>query len=163
MQPRTVVAVYPSMDRAREGMDALEAAGVEGASISLQGEGAARAAARGDTSERDRRAVGKVGKRAMTFAIAGTVLGAVIGLTLGLGFLGTAGTIAATIAGAVAIGGLGAVWGGLSRLDMSEDWELTHEGNGGAMLRLEARSDHDLRAGLDALRKTDPARIEGPV
>ena len=159
---KTVTALYPTMDRAREGMDALEAAGVEGASISVGGRGAARAAVKGDTSERDRRAVGNVGKRAMAFGLAGTALGALIGLGLGLAFLGTAGTMAATIGGAVAMGGLGVVWGGLSRLDMAEDWELTQERNGQAVIRLEARTDDELRTGLEALRKTRPQRLEGP-
>lgn len=158
---KAIVAVYPDLERAREGVNALEAAGIEAANIHLEGGEAEAAAREGDTGERDARVVKSVSSRAVRFAAIGAVLGAVVGLLLGLTVFDGFGLIGSALAGAASIGGLAAFVGGMSKLSMSEDWELTHETQEGGRphLRLETTSDDELLAGIQVLRGTDPVRV----
>lgn len=154
-----LVAVYPGPEEARRGLDALEAAGIEGSHIALSGNEVARAAAKGNTTDRDAGVLKGVVSRTVIWGLAGVVGGGLVGLLLGLAFFGFTGTIAAVLSGALAGGSFSAVMGGMSRLDMSEDWELAHERDGKTVLRLYAESDEEVRVAERALRGTEPVRV----
>src|SRR5688572_23908902 len=113
------------MPEARKALDALEAAGIDAAEISLLGPAAEEAAEHADTRERDAGMAGRVGKRA-TGALAGGATGGLAGFLAGLvafaipgvGPVIGGGVWAATIGGAVAGGSVGGVIGGYSAVDM---------------------------------------------
>ena len=157
---RTVVAVYPDLEHARKGVHALEAAGIDGANIHLEGGSADAAQRQGDTGDRDAGVVKGVASRAGRFGLIGALAGGLVGFLAGLPFFGPLGLIASAVGAAGAIGAFSAFVGGMSKLSMSEDWDVAHEGGGGeARLRLETASDEEAAAGMKVLRGTDPVRV----
>jgi hypothetical protein len=133
-----VLAVYPSVERAREAITNLERNGVEGGNIELLGAGAEGAAVP-QTNEAQRSAdmavTGQVGKRSLTGVLIGALVGAAI-----LALVGWAAyelldvgdelrevVIGAAVAGAIfgAFGGL--FYGGATGLPVSDAWGETFE------------------------------------
>jgi hypothetical protein len=160
-----VIATYQDLDRAREAMSALERKGVGSDAISLEGQRAERAAARHDTSRRDRRVVGQVGKRALFGGVLGAALGAVIGGIVGWLAFGSFGPIlGAAVAGAIAGGAVGGALGGYGTPAVSEEWELTHEAAPDGAVRIRVRSDdpEELERAAQVLEEKRPIALEGP-
>ena len=160
-----LVATYTSLDRAREAMTALERSGIEGADVSLEGDGADSRPAGSDDSlrERDRGVARQFASRAFVGAGIGLVVGVLVGLLIGsLSFERGSATIASAIAGGLAGAALGGVWGGLLTPAMSRDWERTHVGSSGGSVRVAVTTD-DAEA-LDRaeriLREKDAVSVE---
>ena len=163
-QAVNVVATFEGMAEARAAMDALEGAGVEPNRASLIGGQAQEAAAAGDTSRRDRRMAGAVGRKLTRGALMGLVVGAVVGVVLGgLMFgLGSGGMWAFLAGGAV----LGSAWGAFARaitkLDVNPEWELTYEDVQAGRVGLAVRADDDAQAAkvAELLGDQRPAKVE---
>jgi hypothetical protein len=168
--PHNVVAVFPGMPEAREALDALEAAGIDAAEISLLGPAAEEAAEQADTRERDAGMAGRVGKRATVGALAGGATGGFAGFLAGLAAFAIpgvgpvigAGVWAATIGGAVAGGSVGGVIGGYAAVDMNEAYELTYESVRAGRVLVGVHSEDPAHAdkGDEVLRKLDPLSID---
>jgi hypothetical protein len=168
--PHNVVAVFPGMPEAREALDALEAAGIDAAEISLLGPAAEEAAEQADTRERDAGMAGRVGKRATMGALAGGATGGLAGFLAGLAAFAIpgvgpvigAGVWAATIGGAVAGGSVGGVIGGYSAVDMNEAYELTYESvrAGRVLVGVHSEDPAHVDRGEEILRKLDPLSID---
>jgi hypothetical protein len=168
--PHNFVAVFPGMPEAREALDALEAAGIDAAEISLLGPAAEEAAEQADTRERDAGMAGRVGKRATVGALAGGATGGLAGFLAGLAAFAIpgvgpvigAGVWAATIGGAVAGGSVGGVIGGYSAVDMNEAYELTYESvrAGRVLVGVHSEDPAHVDRGEEILRKLDPLSID---
>jgi isoaspartyl peptidase/L-asparaginase-like protein (Ntn-hydrolase superfamily) len=168
--PHNVVAVLPGMPEARKALDALEAAGIDAAEISLLGPAAEEAAEQTDTRERDAGVAGRVGKRATVGAVAGGATGGLAGFLAGLAAFAIpgvgpvigAGVWAATIGGAVAGGSVGGVIGGYSAVDMNEAYELTYESvrAGRVLVGVHSEDSAHVDRGEQVLRKLDPLSID---
>jgi hypothetical protein len=122
-----VTATFPDMDRARQGVEALEEHGVDATSIFLGGRAARDAAVERDTAERDEAMLQHTGRGARRGLVVGILVGALIGLAIGLLFWdGRAWVLGTAVLGfALACGGLGAYIGLLSRGKVSGPYEET--------------------------------------
>jgi hypothetical protein len=168
--PHNVVAVFSGMPEARQALDALEAAGIDAAEISLLGPAAEEAGEHLDTRERDAGVTGRVGKRATVGAVAGGATGGLAGFLAGLAAFGIpgvgpvigAGVWAATIGGAVAGGSVGGVIGGYSAVDMNEAYELTYESVRAGRVLVGAHSEDPAHVdkGEEVLRRLDPLSMD---
>jgi hypothetical protein len=133
-----VVAVYPSVERAREAITHLERSGIEGGDIELLGAGAEGAAVpHTNVAQRtaDMAVSGQVAKRSLTGIPIGAVVGAVVLALVGwlahavfdVGDSAAEVVIGAAVAGAIfgAFGGL--FYGGATGLPVSDAWGDTFE------------------------------------
>ena len=124
-----VVATFATPEQARDALEALGRAGIDGDKVSLVGRDAEEVASDPDTRLRDMEMPAEVAKQATKGGIVGTVLGALAGAAAfaipGIGpGIGT-GIFAAMAAGGIGGGAVGGMVGGIAHLDLSESWELT--------------------------------------
>jgi hypothetical protein len=130
-----VVGAYPTLERARKAIDALQFGGVESDRISLQG-GPARAAeeqasSRPNTTDRDVPMIRRLVARAAFFGAIGAGVFAILGLILwaiGWDIDRITGSPAVMILSWTAFGLIaGALWGAYSSISQGQAWELTFE------------------------------------
>jgi hypothetical protein len=131
-----VVATYPSMERARDVIGALELHGIEGGDISLLGPAAEAAYAETEVSESDTGVLREGAKGTALGAVAGSVAGFLAGLVLfaipGIGpVVGRGVWLAAAAHGGALAGGL---VGGAASIKLSDAWELTFQTKQGRVL-----------------------------
>lgn len=156
------------MGRAKRVVDALERHGIEGNDIWLFGPGAEEAAARVDPRSREMRVGRRVASRVLFGTTLGTATGAALGFVIGVlafsvfGDGGIGGAVwAVTIAGAVALGAVGAILGGMSSLDATSAWELTHEAvrEGAVAVGIHAEDPQPVAHGTKVLRNHAPRQM----
>jgi hypothetical protein len=154
-----VVAIYGSMEAAREAVTRLDRSGIEAGDVSIVAE---EAAEREDTSARDARVVGTMSKRVVRAGAIVAVVGAVVGFALGLWFFKGTGILAATAAGAVAGSLLGGLYGGLTGLSMSDEWELTFDSlrEGGVAVAIGSDDRDEVEKAVRTLSETGPRKLE---
>ncbi|HXF36070.1 MAG TPA: hypothetical protein VNO17_02680, partial [Actinomycetota bacterium] len=164
--PRGVVARFADAEGARAAIDALERAGVEAASISVEGPAAERAQAPGgDVRAREAAMTGAVGRRVLLGGGLGAVAGALIGFLIAVvwrgGDLGMVASSVGVVAGAVMGGGVGGVAAGMSALRATEGWELTFEprARGEVVVRVDAEREEDVARGEEILRELRPLEV----
>jgi hypothetical protein len=148
-----VQATFPDLERARQAIDALERAGVEGGHISLGGRPARVAAHQRDTREPDATVTRLVTTRTAMAAIGGGIVGGIVGFLLGLGLSGDAAVLATTFGGVIVGGAVGGVLGGVSSVDMSRAWELTQHqvGDGPVTVAVQSSDPDELARARDTL------------
>jgi hypothetical protein len=130
-----VTAVYPDMQSARLGVEALEERGIEAGDIFLSGSAARQASRDADTAQRDRASGSLIGRSATRGVLVGLVLGAVLGVVVGLGLTDDVGGVLASGAGFAAMGaGLGFFVGLLSRGKISGPYEETFDDASGSVV-----------------------------
>jgi hypothetical protein len=152
-------ASFESLTEARNAIDLLERAGVDAAEVSLLGPGKEEAAHAQSTGRRDRAVA------ADTFAHVG--VGALLGAGLGAaaGAVGAAvmdaGAWAFVVGALVAGASLGGMIGGVAKLDMHPDWELTYQDvhDGRTLVTVHAGDPDQLRRMTELLERAQPRRI----
>jgi hypothetical protein len=166
-----VIAVYPTVEAAREAVTRLERRGIEGGDIELLG-AAAEGAAEPQTNLEQRRAdlalTGAVGKRAAVGIVIGAVIGAVVvalaaviadaAFDLGpIGVVAGGGAAAGAIFGAFA----GFFYGGASGLPVSDAWSETFEAvkEGQTAVAVHSARADQVDDALEALRDTGATRL----
>lgn len=154
-----VVAIYEGMEPAREAVTHLERAGIEAGDISIVADEAEN---QEDTTLRDARVVGSVGKRVVRVGALAAVAGGLLGWLLGLWLLSGAGVWLAVAAGAVAGSLFGGFLGGMAGLSMSDDWELTFEsrGKGGVVLAIGSDDREAVEKAAHTLTESGALRVE---
>ena len=154
-----VVAIYSEMKRAREAVAHLERAGIEAGDISVVPEQAEDVE---DTSLRDARVVGTISKRVVLIGGMAALAGGLLGFLLGLAFFRGAGIWMSVVAGAIAGSLFGGFLGGMAGLSMSDDWELTFDSlqKGGAAVVLGSDDHQEVEKAAEALSETSPLRLE---
>jgi hypothetical protein len=167
-----LIAVYPTVEAAREAVTRLERKGIEGGNIELLGAGA-EGAAEPQTNIEQRRAdmalTGAVGKRSgVGFAI-GAAIGAVVvavaaliadaavdipGPTGGVVLLGA-------IGGALFGGFAGFFYGGATGLPVSDAWSETFEAvkEGQTAVAVHSQQADQVEDALEALRDSGATRL----
>lgn len=155
-----VVAVYGEMKPAREAVTHLERAGIEAGDISVVAD---EAEEQEDTSLRDARVVGSVSKRVVVVGALAAVAGGLLGWLLGLWLLSGAGIWLAVAAGAVAGSLFGGFLGGMAGLSMADDWELTFEsrGKGGVAIAIGSDAREEVEKAAQILTESGALRVEG--
>lgn len=154
-----VVAIYGENKPAREALTHLERAGIEAGDISFVAD---EAEDQEDTSLRDARVVGSVGKRVVIVGALAAVAGGLLGWVLGLWLLRGAGIWLAVAAGAVAGSLFGGFLGGMAGLSMSDDWELTFEsrGKGGVAIAIGSNDREGVEKAAQILTESGALRVE---
>jgi hypothetical protein len=148
-----VVAIFESMEAAREAVTRLDRSGIEAGDVSIVAEEAAK---REDTSARDAKIIGTMSKRVVRTGAIVAILG------LGLWFFKGTGVLAATAAGAVAGSLLGGLYGGLTGLSMSDEWELTFDSlrEGGVAVAIGSDDRDEVEKAAQTLGEAGPRRLE---
>lgn len=167
--PHNITACFPSMERARTAVEALEEGGIGGSSISLLGRAAEAAADRTDTAAVDEKIIQEGMKSTLGGAVVGTGIGAVAGFVAGAVVFGVPGigpTVAAglwalTIGGGVAGGGVGFVAGAMVRMKQSQAWALTLSdvGEGYVVVGVHTDDRQEYDHAAEILDGTAPDRI----
>ena len=162
VQPRAafnVVAIYGELKPAREAVPHLERSGIEAGDISIVAD---EAEEQEDTSLRDARVVGSVSKRVVRVGALAAVAGGLLGWLLGLWLLNGGGIWLAVVAGAVAGSLFGGFLGGMAGLSMSDDWELTFEsrGKGGVAIAIGSNDREEVEKAAQILTETGALRVE---
>jgi hypothetical protein len=166
-----MIAVYPTVEAAREAVTRLERKGIEAGNIELLG-AAAEGAAEPQTNLEQRRAdmavTGKVGRRAGVGIVIGAVIGAVVvmGVALladALFDIGSTGGVAVTglVAGAIFGAFAGFFYGGATGLPVSDAWSETFEAvrEGQTAVAVHSQQADQVDDALDALRDTGASRL----
>ncbi len=162
-----VVATFATPEQAREALEALGRAGIEGDKVSLVGRDAQEVASDPDTRLRDMEMPAEVAKQATKGGVVGTVLGALAGAAAfaipGIGpGIGT-GIFAAMAAGGIGGGAVGGIVGGIANLDLSENWELTFGDSirgGKVLVAVHAGSDEEARQAAEVLEKEQAEKVQ---
>jgi hypothetical protein len=166
-----MIAVYPTVEAAREAVTRLERKGIEAGNIELLGAGA-EGANEPQTNVEQRRAdmamTGAVGKRSAIGIVIGAVVGAVV---VGLGALIAdaifdLGSTAVVVGGGALAGALfgafaGFFYGGATGLPVSDAWSETFEAvkEGQTAVAVHAQQADQVEDALDALRDTGATRL----
>ena len=166
-----MIAVYPTVEAAREAVTRLERKGIEAGNIELLGAGA-EGANEPQTNVEQRKAdmamTGKVGRRSAV----GIVIGAVVGAAVVAGTALLADAVVdlgppAAVAGMGAIGGAlfgafaGLFYGGATGLPVSDAWSETFEAvkEGQTAVAVHSQQADQVNDALDALRDTGATRL----
>lgn len=158
-----VSAVYPTMQQAKRGVEALEESGVEGSDIELRGQAARAATTTGDTEQRDTAFLRQAGRNAARGIVSGGLVGAVFGLVIGvIGFSDRMGALAALVIGGLVAGaGLGLLVFSLATQKQSQAWEATLEDvDGPVVVGVRTTDADELETAAKALAGTEPERLE---
>lgn len=157
-----VTAVYPDMERARLGVEALEERGIEGNDIFLQGAAAREASTTYDTAQRDEAVVARGGESVVRGLLIGGTIGALVGLVAGLLGFGDSGQalLAAVIGGAVFGAFLGVPVTFYARTRQSPAWEATlDDAEGQVTVGVRTDDPSAFHTAADALAETSPQRL----
>jgi hypothetical protein len=166
-----VIAVYPTVEAAREAVTRLERKGIEGGNIELLG-AAAEGAAEPQTNLEQRRAdmalTGAVGRRSAVGIVIGAVIGAVVvalaAVIADAAFdLGPNGVVAGggAVAGALFGAFAGFFYGGASGLPVSDAWSETFESvkQGQTAVAVHSSRADQVDDAVEALRDTGATRL----
>ena len=166
-----VIAVYPTVEGAREAVTRLERKGIEGGNIELLG-AAAEGAAEPQTNLEQRRAdmavTSAVGRRSGIGLAIGAVVGAVVVMVVALIFdaifdLGPNGVVAAggAVGGALFGAFAGFFYGGATGLPVSDAWSETFEAvkEGQTAVVVHSAQADQVDDALEALRDTGATRL----
>jgi hypothetical protein len=170
LSPFNVVATFADMTQARHALDVLEGAGIEAAQISLLGPRVEQAAEEQDTGQRDRAMATDVAKHVGVGAAAGSAAGGALGFLAGAAAFGIPGVgpvvgmgiWATTAGGAFAGATVGGMVGGVAKLDMHPDWELTYQDvkRGRVVVAFHAPDEDEAAQGAELLSRAEPLRVE---
>ena len=167
-----VIAVYPTVEAAREAVTRLERTGIEAGNIELLGagaEGAAEPQTNVEQRQADMAVTGAVGKRSAVGLAIGAVIGAVVvalaalaaeaifdipGATGGL-------LLIAALGGALFGGYAGFFYGGASGLPVSDAWSETFEAvkQGQPAVAVHSQRADQVDDAIEALRDTGATRL----
>jgi len=163
-----VLAVLPTLDAAREAMNALQRAGIESGNTSLLGPSMEAAEHDLETNEKDRGVIGDVTKATTIGGVAGGAIGGVTGFLAGLAAfaipgvgpaIGT-GLWVSSIGGAVLGSGVGGMLGGVSKINAGDAWELTYElKNGRAIVGVHSDDERLVQRGAEILKDQSPVSM----
>lgn len=159
---REIAALFDGLNEARAAVDALEASGIDGVHISLEGPAVARAASREDTRRRDARVSRYVGFHVGAGMVVGGLVGAAIGIAIAASLSGSALSVAAAGVGGVVLGGaVGGMIGGVGSIDVTPDWELTFDdiSRGNVVVLVSSDDDDEISRATDALREQKPRAV----
>jgi hypothetical protein len=167
-----MIAVYPTVEAAREAVTRLERKGIEAGNIELLGaaaEGAAEPQTNLEQRQADMAMTGRVGRRSAVGIVIGAVIGAVV---VGLAALvadavvdlpGPTGTVVGMgVLGGALFGGFGGLfYGGATGLPVSDAWSETFEAvkQGQTAVAVHSQQADQVRDALDALRDTGATRL----
>jgi hypothetical protein len=156
-----VTAVYPDMERARRGTEALEEHGIEAGDIFLSGGAAKEAHAGADTAQRDRASLTFFERSAAAGWLVGLVLGAILGLIVGLTVTDDLGGVLASVAGFGIMGAfLGFFVGLISRGKISGPFEETFDDvSGDVVVGVHTHDREAYESAVSALARTDPEKL----
>ena len=166
-----MIAVYPTVDAAREAVTRLERKGIEAGNIELLGagaEGAAEPQTNVEQRQADMAMTGRIGRRSAI----GIVLGAVIGAAVVAGAALIADAVfdlgpPAAVAGMGALGGAlfggfgGLFYGGASGLPVSDAWSETFEAvkQGQTAVAVHSQQADQVDDAVEALRDSGATRL----
>ena len=166
-----VMAVYPTVEAAREAVTRLERKGIEAGNIELLG-AAAEGAAEPQTNTEQRRAdmalTSAVGRRSAVGIVIGAVVGAVVVMVAALiadalfdlgpnGVVAGGGAVSGALFGAFA----GFFYGGATGLPVSDAWSETFEAvkEGQTTVVVHSSQADQVEEAVDALRDTGASRL----
>ncbi len=166
-----MIAVYPTVEGAREAVTRLERKGVDAGSIELFGaaaEGAAEPQTNLELRQADMDMTGRVGKRSAIGLVIGAVIGAVVvagaaalaDAAFDLGpdeLVAGSGALAGALFGAFA----GMFYGGASGLPVSDAWSETFEAvkQGQTAVAVHSSKADEVADAVDALRDSGATRL----
>jgi hypothetical protein len=147
-----MIAVYPTVEAAREAVTRLERKGIEAGNIELLGaaaEGASEPQTNLEQRKADMAVTGQVGKRSAIGIVIGAVIGAVV---IGL---------AALLADALFGGYAGLFYGGATGLPVSDAWSETFEAvkQGQTAVAVHSQQADQVEDALEVLRDTGATRL----
>ena len=166
-----MIAVYPTVEAAREAVTRLERKGIEAGNIELLGaaaEGASEPQTNLEQRKADMAVTGQVGKRSAIGIVIGAVIGAVvIGLAAlladALFDLGPDEVVAGggALAGALFGGYAGLFYGGATGLPVSDAWSETFEAvkEGQTAVAVHSQQADQVEDALEVLRDTGATRL----
>ena len=166
-----MIAVYPTVEAAREAVTRLERKGIEAGNIELLGAGA-EGAAEPQTNVEQRKAdmamTGRVGRRSAVGIVIGAVVGAVVvaGAALIADAIFDLGSTGVVVGGGALAGALfgafaGLFYGGATGLPVSDAWSETFEAvkQGQTAVAVHSKQADQVADALDALRDTGATRL----
>jgi hypothetical protein len=166
-----VIAVYATVEAAREAVTRLERKGVEAGNIELLGaaaEGAAEPQTNLEQRQADLAVTSAVGKRSALGVVVGAVIGALVVMAAAVVAdaifdIGPTGGIAlmGALAGALFGGYAGFFYGGASGLPVSDAWSETFEAvkQGQTAVAVHSQRADQVEDALEALRDTGANRL----
>ena len=159
-----LVATYERPEDARAALTLLERHGVEAGDIELFGPGMAPAREPVTNDEQraaDLNATGDVGRNVLRFVVPLAIVLGIVGAVAGTFIGGRAvhaitGGLGGIIVGAV----FGLLYGGYTKLPVSEEWGETYEVEGGeTSIAVHSADESEIEAALQALKGTDAKRL----
>jgi hypothetical protein len=161
------VATFAEPEQARKAMEALGRAGIEADEMSVRGRAVAEAGADSDTRQRDVATTGALASRAGSGGVIGAVVGALVAVGACLAFglsPGSAGFWIAAVGGLIAGGAVGGMIGGIRKLPLAQEWELTYDedasADGGVRVTVQAADEEQLERARKVLASERPERLE---
>jgi hypothetical protein len=166
-----VIAVYPTVEAAREAVTRLERKGIEAGNIELLGaaaEGASEPQTNLEQREADMAMTGRVGRRSAIGIVIGAVVGAVVVAVAALiadaifEIGPTGGVVLMGALGGALFGGFGGLfYGGATGLPVSDAWSETFEAvkQGQTAVAVHSKRLDQVQGALDALRDTGATRL----
>jgi hypothetical protein len=158
-----VIVSLPDLDEARQAIEMLSEAAIDGDKISLTGPAAREAAQEAETADADEAIFMRFLMRMAPTVVVGALLGAVVGLVVVLLTPGDTSTeeLAVAIIGGVALFTLAAVLiGGVASIQPGQPWELAfHQAEGGAFVGVHSDTPDDVDRAEAIWRKHGFANI----
>jgi outer membrane lipoprotein SlyB len=157
-----VLAVYNSLDDARNAIESLGRAGIEGKHITLTGDEADHAAAQQNTARADAAVMKRWLRVDSVFAVVGAIIGAAAGLAIGIvvdgGF---GGAVVAMFLGALFLGIICALIGVIYPIQAGDTWELTFQESYGnrAIVGVHANKPDEVERARTIFLKTGAAQV----
>ena len=166
-----MIAVYPTVEAAREAVTRLERKGIEAGNIELLGaaaEGASEPQTNLEQRQADMAMTGRVGRRSAIGIVIGAVVGAVVVAVAALiadaifEIGPTGGVLLMGALGGALFGGFGGLfYGGATGLPVSDAWSETFEAvkQGQTAVAVHSQRPAQVQDALDALRDTGATRL----
>lgn len=167
-----VIAVYPTVEKAREAMTTLERKGIEAGNIELLGpgmDGAAEAQTNAEQREADMSMTGEIGKRSAVGVVVGAILGALIvgAAAAAADAMFDVGDSAAQVILGGAIGGAligafaGFFYGGATGLPVNDAFGETFEAvrGGKTCVAVHSEEPDQVQTAIEALRGSGHTRM----
>jgi len=161
-----VIAAFPDMDAARHAIGALEEQGIDAGTISLLGRAAQEAQHEAEEPYRDETFAKKAVRVGVGGAVAGTAIGGVLGLAIGMFAFGVpgleavnaGGLWASALGGGAAGGGVGVIAAANAKIKQSEAWELAFQSvdTGYVLVGVHSGTEDEVRTAATILRQQNP-------
>lgn len=162
-----VVGTFPDLDAAREGLKALNAAGIDSDDISMLGRQVNEVESDADTRLRDMESTADLAKHATLAGSAGSVVGGIVGAAAfaipGLGPVIGTGIWAAIAGGAIAGGAVGGMVGAITGTELGPDWETTYGEplrEGHVLVAVHARDEDQAKDATEVFEKEGASRVD---